>query len=220
MRLWHCELHNVIFMLWSGVQFLLQRSSPEFLINQKMGNLGSVTAAQNNISAVVLYISCFFSISNKPAAYLTDTLFWASTVVEAMGWWQQRELVKRTTTLAFMRNEYADDWRYAVQRSTGIVRCLPQMHSPGAGMVVWEWRMSMDTAGIPFTQHSYFHWKVFDKMTTVVLCVCSVYHTAKMVFVYNVCCLKLKYGFKNSKIVCSLHKTYTIHKASLCVPFI
>lgn len=32
-----------------------------------------------------------------------------SVAVETMGWWQQRELVKRTTALAFMRNEYADD---------------------------------------------------------------------------------------------------------------
>lgn len=67
-----------------------------------------------------------------------------------MGWWQQRELVKRTT-LAFMKNEYADDWRHAVQGSTGFVQCLHQMVSSGYGTVVWEMKDVHGHSKGPFT---------------------------------------------------------------------
>lgn len=83
-------------------------------INHNRGDLGSV-------QTTFLVFLVFFSISNKPPAYLTELCF------EQVQWRKQWDagsrgsLLKKTTTQAFMRNEYAENCRHAAQGSTGVM---------------------------------------------------------------------------------------------------
>ena len=90
-----------------------------------------------------------------------------------MGWWQQRELVKRTTTLAFMRNEYAEKsccariYEHSEMPATNALAwCL------GGGGIEMEDVHGHSKGSFDATQ-GYFHWQVFDKMTTVIY-VCAI----------------------------------------------
>lgn len=95
----------------------------EFLINQKTGSLGNGTAPEKKkcCHCFVVYF-LFFPILNKPAAYLTALCF------ERVQWWEQWDggsrgsLLKEQFWLSW-ENEYADDWRHAVQRSTVQALC-------------------------------------------------------------------------------------------------
>lgn len=118
--------------------------------------------------------------------------FWQHSVLReyiggSEGCWQQRELVKRAT-LAFMRNEYADNWRHAVRGSTGTVVCDPCTQCTRLVLGCWcGWCLWTKQGSLCAAQH-YFPWGVFDEMTSY-LCVYSVYdksrHVICVVFAWN-----------------------------------
>lgn len=86
-----------------------------------------------------------------------------------------------------MRNEYTDNCRHAVQGSTSFRFCRHGLRMEDVH------EHSRD----PITQ-GYFHWKVFDKMTTI-----SSVHAIIMTF-ESLCTV---FSFKNSEMICSIDKT-------------
>lgn len=144
--LWTLWVYNVFFMSSAGVQFLSQMSFPEFLINHELGNLG-----RRNIFVVYLYISCFLSFQISP-----QHVWQHSVLSEYSGGSDRRGVCRGSllngTTLAFTRNEYADDWRHAVQESIGLFSdgCMK------CTLLVVEWWFGIE--GCPCAQQgSFFH---------------------------------------------------------------
>lgn len=127
-----------------------------------------------------------------------------------MGWWQQRELVKRTTTLAFMRNEYAE--------KSCCARIYEHCAKPAPNALAWCLGGGDWDGRCPWTQQG-FLWRntgLFS-LTGVWqddhshLCVC---HSTSM------CIILAVWGQNMAPKIQKRFFTYTEHLTSVSVPWI
>lgn len=164
-----------------------------------MGDLGSVTTAQNNTFFV--YFLFFFQFQ--------------TSLQHIWQWWTQWDGGSRGSLL---KEQLWLSWKMSMQTTGGMLckdlQALCNACTKWSHLVMEQlcgkWRMFMDTVRVLSHNTGLFSLKGVWQEGRSHLCVSGVYHKSKTVFVYYICCLKLKCDSKNPKMICSLHKTSSI----------
>lgn len=143
------------------------------------------------------YCYLFFSFSNKPAAYLTVLCF------EQVQCWKQWDGGSRGSLLKNNNSCFHEKWVCREVMLCKDLRALCNARNKWTRLVLerggLRWKMFMDTARVPLTQHRViFTDRCWTRWPQSLMCV--PFHK----YVYNTCCLRPKYGSKNSEIIFSL----------------